>query len=174
MARSRALLAQEADELAKVLRAGALPATLRYLQELNVGASLGKDSIRSGVLASAAGMAFITLFMLFYYRLSGLNAVVALIAQPRHPSRDHGVPGRDADPAGIAGVILTIGVGVDTNVLVFERIREELHHGKTVKAAIANGFERVWIIILDTPCDGADSGPRSCSRSAPGRSRALP
>jgi preprotein translocase subunit SecD len=142
--------AQEADELAKVLRAGALPATLRYLQELTVGASLGRDSIRSGVLASAAGMAFITVFMLVYYRLSGLNAVVALVANLVILLAAMAYSGATLTLPGIAGVILTIGVGVDTNVLVFERIREELRNGKTVRVAVQNGFERVWITILDT------------------------
>jgi preprotein translocase subunit SecD len=141
---------QEADELSKVLRAGALPATLRYLQELTVGASLGKDSIRSGMMASAAGMLFITAFMLFYYRLSGVNAVVALTANLLILLGAMAYAGATLTLPGIAGVILTIGVGVDTNVLVFERIREELRAGKTVKAAISNGFERVWITILDT------------------------
>ncbi len=142
--------AQEADELAKVLRAGALPATLRYLQELTVGASLGKDSIRSGMTASIAGMAFITIFMLVYYRLSGLNAVVALTANLVILLGAMAYSGATLTLPGIAGVILTIGVGVDTNVLVFERIREELRNGKTVRVAVQNGFERVWITILDT------------------------
>jgi preprotein translocase subunit SecD len=142
--------AQEADELAKVLRAGALPANLTYLQELTVGASLGQDSIRSGVIASMAGMLFIALFMLAYYRLAGVNAIVALAANLLILLGTMGYVGATLTLPGIAGVILTIGVGVDTNVLVFERIREELRHGKTVKAAVANGFERVWIIILDT------------------------
>jgi preprotein translocase subunit SecD len=141
---------QEADELAKVLRAGALPATLRPLQELTVGASLGRDSIRSGVLASIAGMLFLTAFMLVYYRLSGLNAVVALAANLIILLGAMAYAGATLTLPGIAGVILTIGVGVDTNVLVFERIREELRNGKTVRSAISNGFERVWITILDT------------------------
>jgi preprotein translocase subunit SecD len=141
---------QEADELAKVLRAGALPATLKYLQELTVGASLGRDSIRSGVAASIAAMAFITIFMLVYYRLSGVNAVVALVANLLILLGCMAYATATLTLPGIAGVILTIGVGVDTNVLVFERIREELRNGKTVKAAISNGFERVWITILDT------------------------
>ena len=141
---------QEADELAKVLRAGALPATLRYLQELTVGASLGKDSIRSGVMASAAAMAFILIFMLAYYRLSGVNAVVALAANLLILLGAMAYSSATLTLPGIAGVILTIGVGVDTNVLVFERIREELRNGKTVRAAVTNGFERVWITILDT------------------------
>jgi preprotein translocase subunit SecD len=141
---------QEADELAKVLRAGALPATLRYLQELTVGASLGKDSIRSGVWASAAAMLFIIVFMLAYYRLSGVNAVVALAANLLILLGAMAYSAATLTLPGIAGIILTIGVGVDTNVLVFERIREELRNGKTVRAAVTNGFERVWITILDT------------------------
>jgi preprotein translocase subunit SecD len=142
--------AQEADELAKVLRAGALPATLKYLQELTVGASLGKDSIRSGVMASAAAMAFITIFMLAYYKLSGVNAVVALAANLVILLGAMAYMGATLTLPGIAGIILTVGVGVDTNVLVFERIREELRNGKTVRAAVQNGFDRVWLTILDT------------------------
>jgi preprotein translocase subunit SecD len=141
---------QEADELAKVLKAGALPASLKYLQELTVGASLGRDSIRDGVRASAAAMAFITIFMLFYYRLSGVNAVVALAANLLIVLAAMAYSGATLTLPGIAGIILTVGVGVDTNVLVFERIREELRNGKTVRAAIQNGFDRVWITILDT------------------------
>ncbi len=142
--------AQEADELAKVLRAGALPATLKYLQELTVGASLGRDSIRAGVTAALMGMAFLAIFMLAYYRLSGLNAIVALTANLMILLGAMAYSGSTLTLPGIAGVILTIGVGVDTNVLIFERIREELRNGKTVRAAINNGFERVWITILDT------------------------
>src|SRR3989454_539141 len=142
--------AQEADELAKVLRAGALPATLKYLQELTVGASLGRDSIRAGVRAALMGMAFLAIFMLAYYRLSGLNAIVALTANLVILLGAMAYTGATLTLPGIAGVILTIGVGVDTNVLIFERIREELRNGKTIRAAINNGFERVWITILDT------------------------
>jgi preprotein translocase subunit SecD len=141
---------QEADERAKVLRAGALPATLRYLQELTVGPSLGRDSIRSGVLAAAAAMAFITIFMLVYYRLSGVNAVVALTANLVILLGAMAYSGATLTLPGIAGIILTVGVGVDTNVLVFERIREELRNGKPVRTAVQNGFDRVWITILDT------------------------
>jgi preprotein translocase subunit SecD len=140
----------EADELSKILKAGALPATLRYLQELTVGASLGRDSIRDGVRASIAAMAFITIFMLVYYRFSGLNAVVALAANLLIVLAALAYTNATLTLPGIAGIILTVGVGVDTNVLVFERIREELRNGKTVRAAVQNGFERVWITILDT------------------------
>ena len=142
--------AVEADELAQVLRAGALPAKLRYLQELTVGASLGRDSIAAGLTASAAAMLFITVFMLAYYRLSGLNAVVALAANLLILLAAMAMSGATLTLPGIAGIILTVGVGVDTNVLVFERIREELGHGKTVRAAVASGFDRVWITVLDT------------------------
>jgi len=141
---------QEADELSKILKAGALPATLRYLQELTVGASLGRDSIRDGVRASIAAMAFITIFMLFYYRLSGLNAIVALAGNLLIVLAAMAYTNATLTLPGIAGIILTVGVGVDTNVLVFERIREELRNGKTVRAAVQNGFDRVWITILDT------------------------
>ncbi len=141
---------QEADELSKILKAGALPASLKYLQELTVGASLGRDSIRDGVRASAAAMAFITIFMLFYYRLSGVNAVVALAANLLILLAAMAYTNATLTLPGIAGIILTVGVGVDTNVLVFERIREELRNGKTVRAAVQNGFDRVWITILDT------------------------
>jgi preprotein translocase subunit SecD len=141
---------QEADELSKILKAGALPATLKYLQELTVGASLGRDSIRDGVRASAAAMAFITIFMLVYYRLSGLNAIVALAANLLIVLAFMAYTNATLTLPGIAGIILTVGVGVDTNVLVFERIREELRNGKTVRAAVQNGFDRVWITILDT------------------------
>ena len=136
--------------MAKVLRAGALPATLKPLQELTVGPSLGRDSVRAGVTASVAGMAFLGIFMLVYYRLSGVNAVVALVANVVILLGAMAYTGATLTLPGIAGVILTIGVGVDTNVLVFERIREELRNGKTVRAAVQNGFERVWITILDT------------------------
>ncbi len=141
---------REVDELAKVLKAGALPASIKYQQELTVGASLGRDSIRSGVFAALMGMLFLTVFMLLYYRLSGLNAIIALSANLLILLGFMAYTGATLTLPGIAGVILTIGVGVDTNVLVFERIREELRNGKTVRAAITNGFERVWITILDT------------------------
>mgnify|MGYP002084466715 CR=1 FL=1 len=99
---------------------------------------------------AAAAMGFITLFMLFYYRLSGVNAVVALVANLLILLGAMAYAGATLTLPGIAGIILTVGVGVDTNVLVFERIREELRAGKTVKTAVSNGFDRVWITILDT------------------------
>jgi len=140
----------EADELAKVLRAGALPAKMRYLQEVTVGASLGRDSIRAGLIASAAAMALMATFMFVYYRLSGLNAVLALAANLVILLAAMAYFDATLTLPGVAGIILTMGVGVDTNVLVFERIREELRQGRTVRAAVKNGFDRVWITILDT------------------------
>jgi preprotein translocase subunit SecD len=141
---------KEADELSKILKAGALPATLKYLQELTVGASLGRDSIRDGVRAAMAAMAFVVLFMLVYYRLAGVNAVVALAANLLIVLAFLAYTGAILTLPGIAGMILIVGVGVDTNVLVFERIREELRNGKTVRVAVQNGFERVLITIIDT------------------------
>ena len=140
----------EADELAKVLRAGALPARMRYLQELTVGASLGRDSIRAGIVAGVAATLLVTVFLLVYYRLSGLNAIVALAANLLILLAGMAYMGATLTLPGIAGIILTLGVGVDTNVLVFERIREELRSGKPVRAAVRSGFDRVWITILDT------------------------
>jgi preprotein translocase subunit SecD len=141
---------QEADDLSKILKAGALPASLKYMQQLTVGPSLGRDSIRSGVMASAAGLAFVVIFMVVYYKLSGVNAVVALLANLLILLAVLAYFQANLTLPGIAGVILTMGVGVDTNVLVFERIREELHHGKTVHAAVTNGFDRVLTTIIDT------------------------
>jgi len=102
------------------------------------------------VIAAGMGMAFLAVFMLLYYRLSGLNAIIALSANILILLGCMAYFGATLTLPGIAGIILTVGVGVDTNVLVFERIREELRNGKTVKAAINNGFDRVWITILDT------------------------
>jgi preprotein translocase subunit SecD len=141
---------QEADELSKVLRAGALPASLKYQQELTVGASLGRDSIRAGVTAALMGMAFLAIFMLAYYRLSGLNAIVALTANLVILLGGMAYIGSTLTLPGIAGIILTIGVGVDTNVLVFERIREELRAGRAPRSAIEAGFQHAMPAIIDT------------------------
>jgi preprotein translocase subunit SecD len=92
----------------------------------------------------------VTLFMLFYYRLAGFNALISIAVEPDHPARPDGLRGRDHDAAGIAGFILTIGMGVDSNVLIFERIKEELKSAKGVKQAVSAGFDRVLLTILDT------------------------
>jgi preprotein translocase subunit SecD len=142
--------AAEADELAALLRAGALPAKMRYLQQLTVGASLGRDSIRAGLLASAAAGVLVAAFMVTRYRLAGVNAVVALGANLLVLLAAMVWSQATLTLPGIAGIILTLGVGVDTNVLVFERIREEVRLGSTTRQAVQVGFARVWVTILDT------------------------
>jgi preprotein translocase subunit SecD len=123
---------------------------MRYLHELTVGASLGRDSIRAGLVASGAATLFIAAFMLAYYRLAGVNAVVALLANLLILLAAMAWSHATLTLPGIAGIILTLGVGVDTNVLVFERIREELRQGRTARDAVHHGFARVWVTILDT------------------------
>jgi len=139
-----------AHDLALVLRAGALPASIKYLEERTVGPSLGADSIRHGVQASVLSLIVVMLFMLFYYRLSGANAVVALILNLIILLAALATFGAVLTLPGIAGVILTIGMGVDSNVLVFERIREELRNGKSSAAAVEAGFDKAFLTIIDT------------------------
>ncbi|HEX8179555.1 MAG TPA: protein translocase subunit SecD [Pyrinomonadaceae bacterium] len=139
-----------ADDLALTLRSGALPAPLAYLEERTVGPSLGADSIRSGVKASLAGLILVVLFMLFYYRGSGVNAVIALLLNIILMMAGLVIFGATLTLPGIAGIILTIGMAVDSNVLIFERIREELHSGKTVLSAVDQGFGRAFVTIIDT------------------------
>ena len=140
----------EATDLALILRSGALPASLTYLEERTVGPSLGADSIRAGVTASASGLIAVALFMLLYYRLSGINAVVAVGMNLLILLGCMAYVGAVLTLPGIAGFILTIGMGVDSNVLIFERIKEELGSAKGVRAAVAAGFDRVFLTILDT------------------------
>ena len=140
----------EATDLALILRSGALPASLTYLEERTVGPSLGADSIRAGVIASASGLIAVALFMLLYYRLSGINAVVAVGMNLLILLGCMAYVGAVLTLPGIAGFILTIGMGVDSNVLIFERIKEELGTAKGVRAAVAAGFDRVFLTILDT------------------------
>jgi len=146
---------QAAKDLSMVLRSGALPASIKYLQEETVGPSLGADSIRSGITAAMIGMVAVLIFMLVYYRGAGINADVALIMNLiillgfLGWSTIAGVNVALTLP-GIAGVILTVGMGVDSNVLIFERIREELRNGKTPPSAVDQGFSHAWITIVDT------------------------
>ena len=142
--------AQEAGDLALVLRSGALPASLTYLEERSVGPSLGRDSIRAGVTASVAGLGLVTLFMLVYYRLAGMNAFISITLNLVILLGFMAYLGGAMTLPGIAGFILTIGMGVDSNVLIFERIREELATGKTARQAVAAGFNRVFLTIVDT------------------------
>ncbi|MFC1853118.1 protein translocase subunit SecD [candidate division CSSED10-310 bacterium] len=141
--------AEEAQDLSLVLRAGALPASVIYLEERTVGPSLGKDSVRKGVLSALVGMVIVLIFMVFYYRLSGIIADVALIMNILILTAAMAGLGATLTLPGIAGIILTIGMAVDANVLIFERIREELKHGKTVRTSIAGGFSKAMLTIVD-------------------------
>ncbi|MGB2644878.1 MAG: protein translocase subunit SecD [Candidatus Acidiferrum sp.] len=141
---------ESAHDLALVLRAGALPASIKYLEERTVGPSLGADSIRHGVQASVLSLLVVMIFMLFYYRVSGANAVLALILNLIILLAAMAYLGAVLTLPGIAGVILTIGMGVDSNVLVFERIREELRYGKSAASAVDAGFEKAFLTIIDT------------------------
>ncbi len=146
---------QAAKDLSMILNTGALPASIHYLEERTVGPSLGADSIRSGVRAAVIGMVAVLVFMLIYYRGAGVNADIALIMNLiillgfLGWSTIAGVNVALTLP-GIAGVILTVGMGVDSNVLIFERIREELRNGKTPPSAVDQGFSHAWITIVDT------------------------
>ena len=146
---------QQAKDLSMILRSGALPASIKYLEERTVGPSLGADSIRSGIRAAVVGMVAVLIFMLIYYRGAGINADLALIMNLiillgfLGWSTIAGVNVALTLP-GIAGVILTVGMGVDSNVLIFERIREELRNGKTPPSAVDQGFSHAWITIVDT------------------------
>lgn len=141
---------EEVSNLSLILRSGSLPATLTYLQEQTIGPSLGADSIRSGVIASVVGLLLIVAFMLIYYKLSGVNAVIALTLNLVILLGLMAYAGAVMTLPGIAGFVLTMGIGVDSNVLVFERIKEELEAQRGVRASINAGFGRVFWTLLDT------------------------
>ena len=141
---------ESADGLVLTLRSGALPAGIQYTEERTVGPSLGADSIRSGVRASVLGLALVVLFMLFYYHGAGINAVIALLLNMVLMIAGLIIFGATLTLPGIAGIILTIGMAVDSNVLIFERIREELRSGKTIPSAVEQGFGRAFVTIIDT------------------------
>lgn len=141
---------QQAKDLAMVLRSGALPAGITYLEERTVGPSLGNDSIREGVNATIYGMLAVMIFMLVYYRFAGINANLTLILNTLILLGFLGFTGATLTLPGIAGLILTVGMGVDSNVLIFERIREELRNGKTPPSAVEQGFAHAWVTIIDT------------------------
>ncbi len=141
---------QEVADLAMVLRSGALPASLTPQYESSVGPSLGQDSIDSGVQASVAGLILVAIFMVLYYRMAGVNAVLVITLNLMVLLGFMAYLGAVMTLPGIAGFILTIGMGVDSNVLIFERIREELANGKGPRQAVAAGFDRVFVTILDT------------------------
>jgi preprotein translocase subunit SecD len=141
---------QQAKDLALILRSGSLPAGITYLEERTVGPSLGADSIRHGVTAAVVGLLAVLVFMLIYYKGAGVNADLALIMNLVILLGFMGYFGATLTLPGIAGVILTVGMGVDSNVLIFERIREELRNGKTPPSAVDQGFHHAWITIVDT------------------------
>jgi preprotein translocase subunit SecD len=140
----------EVANLSLMLRTGALPATIDTIETRTVGPSLGAASIHQGVVAAVAGMAAVMIFMLVYYRGAGVNADLALFLNLVILLGFMGFSGATLTLPGIAGVILTIGMGVDSNVLIFERIREEINAGKTAATAVKQGFDHAWITIVDT------------------------
>jgi preprotein translocase subunit SecD len=141
---------QQAEDLALLLRSGALPASLVVAQDRTVGASLGNDSIRAGVTAAIIGFGLVIIGMILHYKHAGLNAVWCLLANLVILLGFMGAAGATLTLPGIAGLILTIGMAVDSNILIFERIREELHAGKSVWAAVDTGFKKVFRTIFDT------------------------
>jgi len=140
----------EVNDLSLVLRSGALPAGMSYLNEEVIGPSLAAESVRSGVLASLAGLALVILFMLSYYKLSGINAIVAMVCNLVVLLGLMAYLGAAMTLPGIAGFILTMGMGVDSNVLIFERIKEELAAQRGARAAVNASFSRVFLTLLDT------------------------
>jgi len=141
---------EEVQDLSLILRSGSLPAQLSYLQERTIGPTLGADSIRAGLVASLVGLLLVMAFMLVYYKLAGVNAVVALIFNLVILLGLMAYVGAVMTLPGIAGFILTMGMGVDSNVLIFERIKEELAAERGVRASINAGFSRVFLTLLDT------------------------
>ncbi len=141
---------QEANDLAIVLRAGALPAPLKIIQDLTVGPSLGKDSIEKGVQATLFAGAMVVIFMIVYYRLSGVIADFALMLNLLCLIGALSALNATLTLPGIAGIVLTIGMGVDSNVLIFERIREELRSGKAVRLAVDGGYDKALLTIVDS------------------------
>jgi preprotein translocase subunit SecD len=140
----------EAKDLAIVLRAGALPAPVKVIQNITIGPSLGQDSIRKGIRATLLAGILVLVFMVVYYRVSGLIADLVLFLNILYLLGAFSAIKATLTLPGIAGIALTIGMGVDSNVLIFERIREELRLGRTIKAAIDTGYEKAWVTIFDS------------------------
>jgi preprotein translocase subunit SecD len=141
---------QEVQDLVLVLKSGALPASITYLEERTVGPSLGREAINDGLLAGGVGTLLVIFVMLIYYKLSGVNAVLALVLNVLILFGGMGMFHSTLTLPGIFGIILTIGMAVDANVLVFERIREEMRAGRTVRSSIDQGFDRAFTSIIDT------------------------
>ncbi len=141
---------EEANDLALVLRVGALPAPMEVVEERTVGPLLGQDSIKKGIISALVGAALVFLFMIFYYRLSGLIADLALIFNVLIILGGLGLFHATLTLPGIAGIILTLGMAVDANVLINERIKEELRSGNPIRTAVRAGYERVFLTIVDS------------------------
>jgi preprotein translocase subunit SecD len=141
---------QEAQDLALTLKAGALPIPLKIVEERQVGASLGSDSIRDGITAGLVGTALVIVIMVVFYRLSGVLAVIALGLYILFTLGSLSMVDATLTLPGLAGIVLSIGIAVDANVLIFERIREELLHGKTVRLAVDEGFKHAMNAIIDS------------------------
>jgi len=141
---------EEANDLALVLRAGALPAPLTIVEERTIGPSLGRDSIEAGIRAGLLGIVLVVLIMLGYYRLAGALAVAGLLFYVLFTLGGLAAFGFTLTLPGLAGLVLSIGIAVDANVLIFERIREELQHGKSVRLSVDEGFEHALPAIIDS------------------------
>jgi len=140
---------EECHDLVIMLNAGSLPAPVNIIEERTVGPTLGSDSIKAGILAAIIGMAVVILFMMIYYGLSGLFADLALVVNVTFIIAVMTMLEGTLTMPGIAGMILTIGMAVDANVIIFERIRENLRDGKTIRSAVDSGFSRAMVTILD-------------------------
>ncbi|TMQ72605.1 MAG: protein translocase subunit SecD, partial [Candidatus Eisenbacteria bacterium] len=140
---------ESSKDLSIVLRAGALPAPVNFIEERSVGPSLGADSIREGVMAGLVGTALVVVFMAFYYQLSGLIAIAALVLNVLYVIAALAGFGATLTLPGIAGLVLTVGMAVDANVLIFERIREELRNQRSVRQSVEMGYDRAFRTILD-------------------------
>src|SRR5256714_6891233 len=141
---------QEAQVLALLLRAGALPAPLTIVDESTIGPSLGQDSIRDGIRAGVVGVALVVLIMVVYYRASGVLAVAALTLYIAFTLGGLALLGSTPTLPRLAGLVLSVGIAVDANLLIFERIREELQHGKLVRTAVDEGFKHAMSAIIDS------------------------
>jgi SecD/SecF fusion protein len=147
-----------AKDLAIVLRAGALPAPVKILEERTVGPSLGNDSIHSGIMAGLVGTVMVIAFMIIYYQLSGVIAVFAMILNTFYVVACLAGFGATLTLPGIAGLVLTVGMAVDTNVLIFERIREELRNGRSIRQAVELGYDRAFRTVFDAHSTAIISG----------------
>jgi len=139
-----------ASDLAIVLRAGALPAPVKIIQNVTVGASLGKDSIEKGLMAGAIGVALVIIFMAIYYKLAGVVANIGMLLNILYLMGALSALGATLTLPGIAAIVLLIGMSVDSNVIIFERIREELRVGKSPKSALEAGYDKAFLTVMDS------------------------